>query len=161
MNTFPSKNKVLLKIFIKSYTILMLIVGSAVVADYLKQSDKKIAFHIVFILGLVCLHILMNRAMILLIRFNQIKKAVLIREASYQELTATEHLLNSLFLAPVTIMISFAIYYTNNLNLQIIMYFIILVFLIIGETAKFRYTLYKNWYDKNLKQQLDVKESVE
>lgn len=158
MNTLQSRSKVLLKIYIKSYTILMLLVCSAVGAYFLKQSNKSIAFYIVFILGLVCLHTLINRAMVLLIRFNQIKKTVLIREAPYQELTAKERLLNSVFLAPITIMISIAIYNTNNLILQIIMFFIILVFLIIGETAKYRYTLYKSWYDENIKQQLDMKD---
>lgn len=161
MNTLPSKNKVLIKIYIKSYTILMFLVCIAVGAYFLKQSNKIIAFYIVFIIGLACLHTLINRAMVLLIRFNQIKKTLLIREASYQDLTAKEHLLNSVFLAPVTVMMSVAIYNTYNLILQIIMFFIILVFLIIGETAKYRYILYKNWYDENIKQQLAMKDSVE
>lgn len=161
MNSLPSKNKVLLKIYIKSYIILMLLVCSAVGAYFLKQSNKNIVFYIVFILGLVCLHTLINRAMVLLIQFNQIKKTILIREASYKELTAKERLLNSVSLAPITIMISIAIYNTNNLILQIIMFFIILVFLIIGETAKYRYTLYKGWYDENIKQQFDMKDQVE
>ncbi|SCX63344.1 hypothetical protein SAMN02787108_03233 [Lysinibacillus fusiformis] len=161
MNIFPSKDKDLLKIYIKSYTILMLLVCSAFGAYLLKQSNKNIAFYIVFIFGLVCLHTFINRSMVFLIRSNQIKKTLITREAPYQELTKKEHLLNSVFLAPITIIISVAIYNTYNLILQIIMFFIILLFLLIGETAKFRYTLYKNWYDKNLKQQLDVKESVE
>lgn len=150
MNTL-SKKKELLKIYIKSYTILLLFVGSAVGAYFLKQLNDKIIFYIVFILGLICLHALINRSMILLIRFNQIKNAVLYREDSYLELTIKELIINSVFLAPVTIMISIGIYNTTNLILQIIMFFLIFIFIIIGETAKYRYALYKNWYDENLR----------
>ncbi|PIJ98119.1 hypothetical protein [Lysinibacillus sphaericus] len=150
MNTFPSKNKVLFKIYIKSYTLLMLLVCSAVGAYFLKLSNKTAAFYIVFILGLVFLHKLLNRAMVLLISFNQVKKAILMREASYKELTTKECLFNSLFLVPVTVIMSIAIYNSNNLIIQIIIFFIILIFLVIGETAKYRFTLYKNWYDQNL-----------
>ena len=149
MNTF-SKNKVLLKIYIKSYVILMLFVVSAVTAYLLKHSNQTTAFYVVFILGLVFLHKFTNRAMLLLIRFNQVKKAVLHREASYKELTGKECFLNSIFLAPVTVIISIAIYNANNLIVQIIMFLLILICLVIGETAKYRFTLYKNWYDQNL-----------
>ncbi len=150
MNTFPSKNKVLFKIYIKSYTLLMLLVCSAVGAYFLKLSNKTDVFYIVFILGLVFLHKLINRAMVLLISFNQVKKAILMREASYKELTSKECLFNSIFLTPVTVIMSIAIYNSNNLIIQVIIFFIILIFLVIGETAKYRFTLYKNWYDQNL-----------
>ena len=150
LNTFPSKNKALLKIYLKSYSILMLFICSAVGAYFLKQSNKTTAFYIVFVLGIVCLHKLLNHAMVLLIRFNQVKKAILKREASFQELTSKESFINSIFLAPVTVSISIAIYNANNLYIQILMFVLILTFLLIGETAKYRFTLYKNWYDQNL-----------
>ncbi|WP_447403025.1 hypothetical protein ACE1MS_23465 (plasmid) [Lysinibacillus sp. fkY74-1] len=72
------------------------------------------------------------------------------REASYKELTSKECLFNSIFLTPVTVIMSIAIYNSNNLIIQVIIFFIILIFLVIGETAKYRFTLYKNWYDQNL-----------
>ncbi|MFY0519370.1 hypothetical protein ACOMCU_16305 [Lysinibacillus sp. UGB7] len=150
MNTFPSKNKILLKIYVKSYAILLLFVFSSLGALFLKQSNNTAAYYFIFILGLVCLHKLTNRAMLLLIRFNQVKKAILKREACYQELTGKERLLNSIFLTPVTVIISIAIYSANNLVVQIFMFILILILLLIGETAKYRFTLYKNWYDQNL-----------
>lgn len=128
----------------------MLFVGSAIEAYYLKQSNKTTAYYLVLVLGIICLHKLTNRAMLLLIRFNQVKNAVIRREAVYQELSSKECFLNSLFLAPVTVIISIAIYNANNIVIQIIMFILILVFLVIGETAKYRFTLYKNWYDQNL-----------
>jgi len=150
LDALPSKNKVLLKIYIKSFSILMLFVSSAVATYFLKQSNKITAYYIVFVLGIICLHKLTNCAMLRLIRFNQVKAAILKEEAIYQELTAKECLLNSIFLAPVTILISIVIYSSNNIVMQILMFVLILTFLIIGETAKYRFTLYKNWYDQNL-----------
>lgn len=150
LNTLPSKNKALVKIYIKSYVILMLLVCSAVGAYFLKHHDKTTAFFIVFVVGLMCLHKLINRAMLLLIRFNQVKKAILKREAIYTELTKKESYLNSIFLAPVSVIISIAIYNTNNLTIQVFMFILILAFLVIGETAHYRFILYKNWYDQNL-----------
>ncbi|MEB2280178.1 hypothetical protein LAV73_09230 [Lysinibacillus xylanilyticus] len=150
MDTLPSKNKVLLKIYIKSFSILMLFVSSAVATYFLKQSNNITAYYIVFVLGIICLHKLINRAMLRLIRFNQVKAAILKEEATYQDLTAKECLLNSIFLAPVTIIISIVIYSANNIVIQILMFVLILTFLIIGETAKYRFSLYKNWYDENL-----------
>ena len=150
LDALPSKNKVLLKIYIKSFSILMLFVSSAVATYFLKQSNKITAYYIVFVLGIICLHKLTNCAMLRLIRFNQVKAAILKEEVTYQELTAKECLLNSIFLAPVTIIISIIIYSSNNIVMQILMFVLILTFLIIGETAKYRFTLYKNWYDQNL-----------
>lgn len=152
MDSISKKYKILVKIYAKTFIYFFLFVLSAAAMNFLKPLTIEVAFlylslSIIFIYSL---HKILNIAMVAFIQFNQIKKAVLNRTDTYKELSFVERIQNSLFLAPLSIIIGYAYYFNENILIQICILPIIFFLLLLGETAKYRYQLFKNWYEVNL-----------
>lgn len=150
LNTLPPRTVTAIKICIKAYLLLLLILLSVLTMYFLKAANNTFFYIGTLVIVTVLLHKIFNHSSIALIRFNLVRKSVLQRMSTYGEVTKKEQLFNSVVLAPITLLVGTGLYATDNLMIKGCMLIIVFIFLLVGETAKYRFKLYKNWYDNNL-----------
>lgn len=148
---FQSKQKVLLEIFLRSFRAFFYIGFGAYLLYVVKQyAELELIYFFFFLIYVSLLHKTMNRSTIAFIEFNLIKKAVLERTDTYVELSKRERLQNTFSLLPLSVLIVIGILGVKILLVKLLIMLIVLCFLLIGETAKYRLHLYKTWYDQHL-----------
>ncbi|MBQ0140189.1 MAG: hypothetical protein KBT36_12955 [Kurthia sp.] len=112
-------------------------------------SSSRLLSFVLFCILLYALHKAVNKNADAITKFMELKKAVFANTATYINRSKSENVFHNIAVFPISLGLT-VLMATNNIGMIISSIIIVYFILIYGETAKYRYKLYKTYYDNHI-----------